>query len=292
MNNNNNQEIATPLSKVKNIIAVASGKGGVGKSTVSVNLAVALAKAGHKVGLVDADIYGPSIPMMFGCENEQPLMIEKNGKQLIQPIEKYGVKLLSIGFFVKPDQALIWRGPMASNSLSQLFTEADWPELDFMVLDLPPGTGDIPLTLVQTLPITGALIVTTPQNVAISDVRKSASMFKQTDIKVPILGIIENMSWFTPEELPENKYYIFGKDGGRKFAKELKINLLAQLPLVMGMSESGDKGNPIATNSDSILGKAFNELAKQVVDQVELRNSLLAPTSTVKIDPNAEGCKH
>ncbi len=276
------------LPGVKNIIAVASGKGGVGKSTVAANLAVSLAQKGHSVGLVDTDIYGPSVPMLFGAEGIQPEMV---GDKMI-PLEKFGVKFLSIGLFIEQDKALIWRGPMAGNAMKQLFTEAEWGELDFMILDLPPGTGDIPLTLVQSFPITGAVIVTTPQQVAISDVRKAASMFKQNQIKVPILGIVENMAWFTPEELPENKYYIFGKEGGKKFAEEINAFLLGQIPLVMGVSESGDSGVPAASVEGSALNKAFAELRDNVLMQLDIRNSLLRPTKKVEIDPNAEGCSH
>ncbi len=281
-----------PLKGVQNIIAVASGKGGVGKSTVAANLAVALAQKGYRVGLVDTDIYGPSIPMLFGAESDRPEMTGSGDNARMLPLEKFGVKFLSIGLFIEPDKALIWRGPMAGNAVKQLFTEAEWGELDYMVLDLPPGTGDIPLTLVQSFPINGAVIVTTPQQMAISDVRKAASMFKQNQIKVPILGVVENMAWFTPAELPDNKYYIFGEGGGKKFAKEIGAFLLGQIPLIQGVSDSGDNGVPAAVDKDSMMGKAFDELSTNVINQLDIRNTLLAPTKTVAIDPNAEGCSH
>ena len=281
-----------PLKGVQNIIAVASGKGGVGKSTVAANLAVALAQKGYKVGLVDTDIYGPSIPMLFGAESDRPEMTGSGDNARMLPLEKFGVKFLSIGLFIEPDKALIWRGPMAGNAVKQLFTEAEWGELDYMVLDLPPGTGDIPLTLVQSFPINGAVIVTTPQQMAISDVRKAASMFKQNQIKVPILGVVENMAWFTPAELPDNKYYVFGDGGGKKFAKEIGAFLLGQIPLIQGVSDSGDNGVPAAVDKDSMMGKAFDELSTNVINQLDIRNTLLAPTKTVAIDPNAEGCSH
>ncbi len=281
-----------PLKGVQNIIAVASGKGGVGKSTVAANLAVALAQKGYKVGLVDTDIYGPSIPMLFGAESDRPEMTGNGDNARMLPLEKFGVKFLSIGLFIEPDKALIWRGPMAGNAVKQLFTEAEWGELDYMVLDLPPGTGDIPLTLVQSFPINGAVIVTTPQQMAISDVRKAASMFKQNQIKVPILGVVENMAWFTPAELPDNKYYVFGDGGGKKFAKEIGAFLLGQIPLIQGVSDSGDNGVPAAVDKDSMMGKAFDELSTNVINQLDIRNTLLAPTKTVAIDPNAEGCSH
>ena len=253
------------LAGVKNIIAIASGKGGVGKSTVAVNLAIALSQKGLKVGLIDADIYGPSIPIMFGLENERPYVKEENGKHVVIPIEKFGIKLLSIGFFIDSNQALIWRGPMASNALNQLFNDADWGELDFLIVDLPPGTGDIHLTLAQTYPVSGAIIVSTPQQVAISDVRKAASMFNQDKISIPILGLIENMAYFTPAELPDNKYYIFGKNGCKKFADELEIPFLGQIPLVQSISESGDKGEPIALDKNNPSSKAFKEIAENII---------------------------
>lgn len=270
------------LEKVKNIIAVSSGKGGVGKSTVSSNLAVALASLGYKVGLLDADIHGPSIPKMFGVEDAHPEVIEIEGRHTIIPIEKYGIKLLSIGFFVDPEIALVWRGPVASNALKQLITDADWGELDYFVMDLPPGTGDIQLTLVQTTGITGAIVVTTPQEVALADARKGINMYMGEKVNVPVLGIVENMAWFTPAELPENKYFIFGKDGGKRLAEELNIPLLGQIPLVQSIRESGDAGRPIAYDENNILSIAFKEFALKVVERVEIRNSTMA--STVKVN--------
>lgn len=274
---------ASILPDVKNIIAVFSGKGGVGKSTVSSNLAIALASLGYKVGLLDADIHGPSIPKMFGVENERPFVEEIDGKQLMKPIEKFGIKLLSIGFFVDPENALVWRGSMASNALKQLITDTMWGELDYFIMDLPPGTGDIHLTLVQTMGITGAIAVTTPQDVALADARKGINMFMGEKVNVPVLGIIENMAWFTPAELPENKYYIFGKDGGKKLAEELGVPLLGQIPLVQSIREGGDAGKPIAVNNDSITSMAFHNLAEQVVERVEYRNKNMTATQKVEI---------
>ena len=274
---------ASILPDVKNIIAVFSGKGGVGKSTVSSNLAIALASMGYKVGLLDADIHGPSIPKMFGVENERPFVEEVDGRQLMQPIEKYGVKLLSIGFFVDPANALVWRGSMASNALKQLITDTVWGELDFFIMDLPPGTGDIHLTLVQTMGITGAIAVTTPQDVALADARKGINMFTGEKVNVPVLGIIENMSWFTPAELPENKYYIFGKDGGKRLSEELNVPLLGQIPLVQSIREGGDGGEPVAVNEDSITSIAFRNLAVKVVERVDDRNENRAATEKVEI---------
>ncbi|WP_245625868.1 Mrp/NBP35 family ATP-binding protein [Marinifilum fragile] len=242
------------LPKVKNIIAVASGKGGVGKSTVSSNLAVALAKAGAKVGLIDADIYGPSVPLMFGAESARPNLVNVDGKDLIEPHEAYGVKMLSIGFFVDPAQATVWRGPMASNALKQMIEEGNWGELDYVLIDLPPGTSDIHLTLVQTVPVTGAIVVSTPQEVALADAVKGISMFEGPGVNVPVLGMVENMAWFTPAELPENKYYIFGKDGCKKLAEEKGIELLGQIPIVQSIREGGDNGKPAAVNEDSVVG--------------------------------------
>ncbi len=271
---------------VKNIIAIASGKGGVGKSTVAANLAIALSKTGAKVALVDADIYGPSIPLMFDVVKERPYTRKVNDILKVIPIEKYGIKLLSIGFFVESSQAVIWRGPLASKALGQLFGDADWGEIDYMVVDLPPGTGDIALTLVQKVPVTGAIVVSTPQKVAISDVRKAANMFLEKSINVPVLGVIENMSYFTPAELPNNKYYIFGKDGCKEFAEELEVPLLGQIPLVQSICESGDKGSPVILNENSPESKPFMNLANNVIEQIKKRNKTINPTETVKIDPN------
>lgn len=271
------------LPQVKNIIAVASGKGGVGKSTVAVNLAVALANSGAKVGLLDADIFGPSIPKMFGAENERPAGIKLDGREMINPLEKYGVKFLSVGFFVDSDSAIIWRGPMASNALKQLISEGNWGDLDYLLIDLPPGTSDIHLTLVQSVPVTGAVIVTTPQDVALADVVRGTSMFQSKSIDVPVLGLVENMAWFTPAELPENKYYIFGKDGGKKLADKLGINFLGQIPIVQSIREGGDSGNPVAQSSESITGIAFAEIAESMKHRVHLRNIQMAPTKKVKV---------
>ena len=258
-----------PLSGVKYTVAISSGKGGVGKSTVSANLAVALAKLGYKVGLLDADIYGPSMPKMFGLEQEHPAAELIDGKEWILPIEKYGVKLLSIGFFVDPDKALIWRGAMASNAIKQLINDAQWGELDYFLLDLPPGTSDIHLTLVQALQLSGAIVVSTPQQVALADARKGLQMFQTDKIEVPILGLVENMAWFTPAELPENRYYIFGKDGCKNLAEEKNVPLLAQIPIVQSICESGDTGEPVALKDNSILSEAFRMLATNVVDSLE-----------------------
>ena len=271
------------LEKVKNIIAVSSGKGGVGKSTVASNLAVALGLLGYKVGLLDADIHGPSIPKMFGVEDAHPEIIEIEGRHTIIPIEKYGIKLLSIGFFVDPQIALVWRGPVASNALKQLITDTDWGELDYFVMDLPPGTGDIHLTLVQTTGITGAVVVTTPQEVALADARKGINMYNGEKVNVPVLGLVENMAWFTPAELPENKYYIFGKEGGKRLAEELEIPLLGQIPLVQSIRECGDAGRPIAYDQNSIMSLAFKELAQRVVERVDIRNTTMESTKKVEI---------
>lgn len=270
------------LPGVKNIIAIASGKGGVGKSTVTSNLAVALAQAGAKVGLIDADIYGPSIPTMFNCEFEQPQVKQVNGKNIIIPIEQYGVKLISIGFLTPPDSAVVWRGPMASSALKQFFSDADWGELDYLLIDLPPGTSDIHLTMVQTVPVTGAVIVTTPQKVALADANKGLAMFKQPQINVPVLGIIENMAYFTPEELPDNKYYIFGRDGGKNLSEKYNVPLLGQIPLVQGIRESGDSGLP-AVLKGGPAAAAFLEIAETLARKIAIRNANFAQTQKVEL---------
>ena len=271
------------LPGVKNIIAVASGKGGVGKSTVAVNLSVALANSGYRTGLIDADVYGPSIPKMINTENAKPFASEGEGnKTLIAPIEKYGVKMLSLGFFVEAKDALVWRGPMATSALKQLINDGDWGELDYLIIDLPPGTGDIHLTMVQEVPVTGAVIVSTPQEVALADAVKGINMFQQKNINVPVLGLVENMSWFTPEELPDNKYYIFGKEGCKKLSEEMNIPLLGQIPIVQSIREGGDKGYPSALD-DNAVGKAFHELAVNMTEQTELRNENQQPTKRVEI---------
>ncbi len=274
---------------IKNIIAIASGKGGVGKSTVTANLAVTLSKMGFKVGILDADIYGPSIPMMFDVENERPKSVDVDGKKKMKPVENYGVKILSIGFFTKPDQAVVWRGPMASKALNQMIFDAAWGELDFLLVDLPPGTGDIHLSIMQALPLTGAVVVSTPQNVALADAKKGVAMFQQESINVPVLGIVENMAWFTPEELPDNKYFIFGKDGAKNLAADLGVRVLGQLPLVQSIREAGDVGRPVALQETGVLQEAFTELTKNTVEEVVYRNDALPPTEAIKITTMA-GC--
>ena len=274
-------EVGEMLSGVKNIIAVSSGKGGVGKSTVSANLAIALARLGYKVGLLDTDIFGPSMPKMFDVEDERPYAVKKDGRDLIVPIEKYGVKLLSIGFFVSPTTATLWRGGMATSALKQLIADADWGELDYFILDTPPGTSDIHLTLLQTLPITGAVIVSTPQQVALADARKGIDMYRNDKVNVPILGLIENMAWFTPAELPENKYYIFGKEGCKQLAEEMQVPLLAQIPLVQSICDNGDAGTPAALSSETATGLAFINLAQSVVTVVNRRNKEKPATKIV-----------
>lgn len=276
-------EVGKLLPQVKNIIGISSGKGGVGKSTVAANLAVALAKLGYKVGLLDADIFGPSMPKMFQVEDVRPYAERIGGRDLIIPVEKYGVKLLSIGFFVDPDQATLWRGGMASNALKQLIGDADWGELDYFLIDLPPGTSDIHLTVVQTLAMTGAIVVSTPQAVALADARKGINMFTNEKVNVPILGLVENMAWFTPAELPENKYYIFGKEGAKKLAEEMHVPLLGQIPIVQSICEGGDSGTPVALDEDSVTGRAFLSLAASVVRQVDRRNVEMAPTQIVEM---------
>ncbi len=276
-------EVGKLLPEVKNVVAVSSGKGGVGKSTVAANLAVALVKMGYKVGLLDADIFGPSVPKMFQVEDARPYSENIGGRDLIVPIEKYGLKLLSIGFFVKPDQATLWRGGMASNALKQLVGDAAWGDLDYFILDTPPGTSDIHLTLLQTLAITGAVIVSTPQQVALADARKGVDMYTNDKVNVPILGLIENMAWFTPAELPENRYYIFGKEGCKRLAEELDVPLLGQIPIVQSICENGDKGTPVALDENSVTGRAFLQLAAAVVRQVDKRNVEMAPTQIVEV---------
>ncbi|MEO1253503.1 MAG: Mrp/NBP35 family ATP-binding protein, partial [Bacteroidota bacterium] len=270
------------LPGVKNIIAISSGKGGVGKSTVAANLAVALAKSGADVGLIDADIFGPSIPTMFNCEFEQPGIVQEDGKNKIVPIQQYGVKLISIGFLTNSEDAVVWRGPMASSALRQFITDAKWGNLDYLLIDLPPGTSDIHLTLVQAVPVTGAVVVTTPQKVALADAQKGIAMFKQPQINVPILGLVENMAWFTPEELPKNKYFIFGEDGGQKLAEKNDIELLGQLPIVQSIREGGDNGYPAAMKED-ILGDSFSKLAESVAQQVAIRNAAIPETKKVEV---------
>lgn len=276
-------EVEKLLPNVKNIIAVSSGKGGVGKSTVSANLAIALARLGYKVGLLDTDIFGPSMPKMFGVEDERPYGVNKDGRQLIVPVEKYGVKLLSIGFFVNATTATLWRGGMATAALKQLIADADWGDLDYFILDTPPGTSDIHLTLLQTLAITGAVIVSTPQNVALADARKGIDMYTNDKVNVPILGLVENMAWFTPAELPENRYYIFGKDGCKNLAKEMQVPLLAQIPIVQGICDGGDSGEPVALHTETVSGQAFISLAQAVVTRVNMRNKTMPKTNIVKI---------
>jgi ATP-binding protein involved in chromosome partitioning len=276
-------EPAKLLPGVKNIIAVASGKGGVGKSTVSANLAVSLARTGYKTGLLDADIFGPSLPKMFHVEDAKPCLEKAGDRELIQPVVNYGVRLLSIGFFVNRENAVLWRGAMAGNALRQLLGDADWGELDYLLIDLPPGTGDIHLTLVQTLAVTGVVVVSTPQEVALADARKCISMFTGEKVRVPVLGLIENMAWFTPAELPENKYYIFGNGGGKRLAEELNIPLLGQIPLVQRICESGDTGVPVALNPETLTGSAFRKLAENVVERVNYCRQYLPPAKRVEI---------
>ncbi len=273
---------SSSLKNVKNIIAVASGKGGVGKSTIASNLAIALAQTGAKVGLIDADIYGPSMPVMFGLEDARPGVTEEDGKNWVIPLQKHGVHLISIGFLTPADNAVIWRGPMASSALKQFFNDVKWPELDYLLIDLPPGTSDIHLTMVQSVPVTGAVIVTTPQKVALADAQKGISMFQQEQIKVPLLGLVENMAYFTPTELPDNKYYIFGENGGKELAKKHNIPLIGEIPIVQGIREAGDNGTP-AVLSDDVTAEAFKKLAENVAQQVAIRNASVDQSKKVEI---------
>jgi len=274
---------------IKNIIAVASGKGGVGKSTLTANLAVSLSKLGYKVGILDADIYGPSIPIMFDVVKERPLSTTIDGRSKMKPVENYGVKVLSIGFFTTPEQAVIWRGPMASKALNQLIFDAAWGDLDYMLIDLPPGTGDIHLSIMQSMPITGAVVVSTPQPVALADARRGVAMFQQENIQVPVLGVIENMAYFTPEELPENKYYIFGKEGAKNLSEDLNISFLGEIPLVQSIREAGDSGRPVALQEETPLAKAFEKITKEVIKELNSRNEILPPTEVIQMT-NSVGC--
>jgi ATP-binding protein involved in chromosome partitioning len=271
------------LPGVKNIIAVVSGKGGVGKSTVAANLALAFAKEGAKIGLMDADIYGPSVPIMFGVRGERPMMHQVNDKPMIVPLERFGIKLMSIGLLVDEKSAVVWRGPMASSAIRQFVTDVDWGELDYLVIDMPPGTGDIHLTLIQTVPVTGAVIVTTPQNVALADAKKAIAMFGQAQVNVPIIGIVENMAYFTPEELPNNKYYIFGKEGGKRLSEEYEIPFLGQIPLVQSIQEGGDIGVPAMVGDNPVSIKAFEDFAGLAARNIAMRNANMPKTKTVEI---------
>ena len=286
---NPNQIRGKEIPNIKNIIAIASGKGGVGKSTITANTAISLAKMGFSVGVLDADVYGPSQHIMFDVEKAKPLSINVEGRSKMKPIENYGVKLLSLGFFTNPDEAVIWRGPMASKALNQLIFDGAWGELDFLLIDLPPGTGDVHLSIVQALPINGAVVVSTPQNIALADAKKGVAMFQQKNINVPVLGIIENMSYFTPEELPGNKYYIFGKDGAKNLAEDIKTRFLGEIPLVQSIRESGDVGRPVALQDDTVLEKSFNDITKEIVSELLKRNADLPPTEVVRIT-TMSGC--
>ena len=277
------------LENVQNIIAVSSGKGGVGKSTVTANLAISLKQMGFSVGILDADIYGPSIPIMFDVSEKKPLAVQVEDKSKMKPVENFGIKILSIGFFTKMDQAVIWRGPMASKALNQMIFDADWGKLDFLLIDLPPGTGDIHLSIMQALPISGSVVVSTPQNVALIDARKGVSMFKQENINVPVLGIIENMAYFTPEELPQNKYYLFGKEGAKNLSNDLEVPFLGEVPLVQSIREAGDLGRPASLQEDSIINKVFNEISKNMISELLIRNKNLPATEIIKIK-TMSGC--
>ena len=278
-----------PIKGIKNIIAIASGKGGVGKSTVTSNIAVTLSKMGFSVGILDADIYGPSIPIMFDIENSKPLSVTIDGKNKMKPVDSYGVKILSIGFFTKPDQAVIWRGPMASKALNQMIFDADWGNIDFLLVDLPPGTGDIHLSILQALPVTGSVIVSTPQNIALADARKGIAMFNQKSINVPVLGIVENMAYFTPFELPENKYYIFGKNGAKNLSEDMKVEFLGEVPILQSVREASDFGHPASLQEDSKISLTFNEITKNLVSELVKRNKELPPSEILKITTMA-GC--
>tara|TARA_B100000767_G_scaffold79806_1_gene76524 strand:- start:7311 stop:8441 length:1131 start_codon:yes stop_codon:yes gene_type:complete len=277
------------LKNVQNIIAVSSGKGGVGKSTVTSNLAISLNSMGFSVGILDADIYGPSIPVMFDVAEKKPSAVQANGKSKMKPVESFGIKILSIGFFTKMDQAVIWRGPMASKALNQMIFDADWGELDFLLVDLPPGTGDIHLSIMQSLPISGSVVVSTPQNVALIDARKGVSMFKQENINVPVLGIIENMAYFTPEELPENKYYLFGKEGAKNLSVDLDVPFLGEVPLIQSIREAGDIGRPASLQDGSIIKNIFNKISKNMLSELLIRNEKLPVTEVIKIK-TMSGC--
>ncbi|MDG1528733.1 MAG: Mrp/NBP35 family ATP-binding protein [Polaribacter sp.] len=286
---NPNEIKGKAIPNIKNIIAIASGKGGVGKSTITANTAITLAKMGFSVGVLDADVYGPSQHIMFNVEKEKPLSVKVDGRSKMKPVENYGVKLLSLGFFTNPDQAVIWRGPMASKALNQLIFDADWGELDFLLIDLPPGTGDVHLSIVQALPINGAMIVSTPQNIALADAKKGVAMFQQESINVPVLGIIENMAYFTPEELPNNKYYIFGNGGAKNLAEDIKTQFLGEIPLVQSIREAGDVGHPVALQTNTPLEKAFSDTTKEMLSQLVKRNEKLPPTEVVRIT-TMSGC--
>jgi ATP-binding protein involved in chromosome partitioning len=275
----------TVLSKVKNIIAVVSGKGGVGKSTVAANLALALSEGGAKVGLMDADIYGPSVPIMFGVRGQRPLMKDEGGKGVIIPLDQYGIKIMSIGLLVDEKDAVVWRGPMASSAIRQFITDVDWGELDYLVIDMPPGTGDIHLTIMQTVPVTGVVIVTTPQQVALADAKKAIAMFGQANVNVPIIGLVENMAYFTPAELPDNKYYLFGKEGGLKLASEYDLSFLGQIPLVQSIREGGDEGVPAMVGKDAVSKEAFRNFVGNAVRQIAIRNANLPKTATITVAP-------
>ncbi|CAM1345832.1 Mrp/NBP35 family ATP-binding protein [Tenacibaculum crassostreae] len=286
---NPNQIRGKEIPNIQNIIAIASGKGGVGKSTITSNMAVSLAKMGFKVGVLDADVYGPSQHLMFDVEREKPLAVNVNGRSKMKPIESYGVKLLSLGFFTDPSQAVIWRGPMASKALNQLIFDADWGELDFLLIDLPPGTGDVHLSIVQAVPINGAVVVSTPQNIALADAKKGVAMFQQESINVPVLGIVENMAYFTPAELPDNKYYIFGQGGAKNLAEDIETSFLGEIPLVQSIREAGDVGHPVALQDNTPLSEAFTEVTKEMVSQLLKRNANLPPTEVVRIT-TMSGC--